>query len=135
MKSNHLRSPMRVARGLGSAKGGTKHWWWQRLTAIALVPLSMWFVVSLLQAALFPEPYMVAEWLTSPLVAIALALLVIALFWHASLGVQVIIEDYCKTPPMKFTLLILNSFLCFGFAVISLLSIFRLHMLDLSGIL
>lgn len=124
---------MRVVRGLGSAHHGVRHWWLQRLTALALIPLSVWFIVSLLRAVLFPTPEMVADWLASPINALLLALMVVALFTHACLGVQTVVEDYVKAPFSKYGCLILNYFLCIAFAVISILSILRLHLIDIGG--
>lgn len=123
-----LRSNMRKARGLGASGHGTKHWWLQRVTAVALVPLSVWFVVHLLNAMMFPTPELVYEFLESPINALALGLLILAMFVHAYLGIQVIIEDYIKTPFFKFSCLMLNYFVCFAFAVICILSILRMHL-------
>ena len=88
-----LRSPLGRVRGLGSAKDGTNHWWAQRLTALALIPLTLWFcaaVVSLSGA----DHAAVAAWAGSPVVAGLLILLIAATFYHAYLGLQVVIEDY-----------------------------------------
>ncbi len=133
--NNHLRSNMRVARGLGSAKYGVKHWWMQRLTAVAMVPLSVWFVFSLMRAMLFEEPEMVGNWLGSPLNAVALSLFLMAMFYHSALGLQVIIEDYVKGAWKKYTLLIAINFACTALTAIAILSIIRLHFLDIPGVL
>lgn len=88
-----LRHPVATARGLGSAKDGVSHWWMQRLTAIALGLLTPWFVVfavSLIGADQMAVRASVAQ----PLTAVLLLAFVIALFWHARLGLQVVIEDY-----------------------------------------
>jgi len=88
-----LRDPLAVARGLGSAKDGTSHWWTQRLTAMALFLLTPWFiwlVVSLVGA----EQQAVRAMLASPLNASLLLAFLLALFRHAQLGMQVIVEDY-----------------------------------------
>ena len=88
-----MRSALGRVRGLGSAKSGTGHWWAQRLTAIALVPLAVWFVLSLL-AHLGAPHAAVAHWIGRPVNAVLLLALIVALFHHLQLGLQVVIEDY-----------------------------------------
>lgn len=88
-----MRSPLGRARGLGSAKEGVSHWWHQRLTAIALVPLLFWFVVSVI-ANVGADYAAMRDWLGAPGNATLLILLIIAAFHHAQLGIQVVIEDY-----------------------------------------
>lgn len=90
-----LRTPLGRALGLGSAKAGFAHWWSQRMSAAALVPLGLWFVLSI--AGLPSTDYWaVAAWVGEPLHAILLILLLVSLLYHSSLGVQVIIEDYVR---------------------------------------
>lgn len=129
--SPRYQSSLKQARGHGPSRHAVQHWWVQRLTALALVPLGVWLAVSLIRVAQYPDPFMVADWMSSPIRAGALALLVVAMFWHLKLGLQVIIEDYMHCPCKKYTLLILNNFICFAAAGMSLLAILRLHMLDL----
>ncbi len=87
------RTPLARARGLGAAHEGVHHWWMQRVTAAANVALVIWLVASIVQVA--GAPYdVVTAWIGQPLVAILLVLTVIATFYHAALGVQVIAEDY-----------------------------------------
>jgi succinate dehydrogenase / fumarate reductase membrane anchor subunit len=100
-----LRSPLGRARGLGSAKDGTHHWWAQRVTAIALVPLTVWFVASVIGLAGAPLIELQA-WVASPVVAVLLLILVGATFQHARLGVQVVIEDYVHHEGVKVALLL-----------------------------
>lgn len=88
-----LRDPLKIVRGLGSAKEGVHHWWAQRVTAIALVPLTVWFVVSLIGVAGAGHDQVIA-WIGHPLVAVLLICLIVAVFHHAQLGMQVIYEDY-----------------------------------------
>lgn len=88
-----LRSPLGTARGLGSAKSGTDHWVVQRVTAIALVPLVIWFVIGLIAHIGAPHAEMRA-WIGSPISAVLMVALVIMMFHHAQLGLQVVIEDY-----------------------------------------
>lgn len=96
----NFRTPLSQVRGLGSAKEGSHHWWMQRLTAVALVPLCLWFVVSLI--SLSQADYVsVVAWFGSPLVTVLLLCLVWALFHHAQLGVQVVLEDYVEAEWLK----------------------------------
>lgn len=104
-----LRTPLAKVRGLGSAKEGTHHWWAQRLTSIALVPLSLWFIYSLVSMTTLD--YMAAiGWLQTPMTSILLILFVFALFYHAQLGMQVVIEDYVGNEALKITSIILLKF-------------------------
>ena len=102
----NLSTPLAKARGLGSAKSGTHHWIAQRLTAIALIPLSFWFVFSLVCITELNHQT-ATEWVQSPLVAVFLLLFIITLFHHAQLGLQVVIEDYIDCKVVKITGLIL----------------------------
>ena len=122
-----LRSPLGRVRGLGSAKEGTKHWWYQRLTAIALVPLSLWFAVSVLTYASADYATAVA-WMSSPLITSLFALLIVALFYHAQLGLQVVIEDYVHLEWLKIASLIVMKFACIVLATVSLVSVIRLSL-------
>lgn len=99
-----LRTPLKVARGLGSSRSGVHHWWVQRVTAVALVPLSIWFLFVLggmLHAANFAE---VVAIIAQPVHAIFLIVFTICMFWHGALGLQVIIEDYVHTRWLEVTL-------------------------------
>lgn len=119
------RSPLARVRGLGSAKEGVSHWWAQRLTALALVPLAIWFVASVAAHAGADYEAMRA-WIGSPLVASLLILLIVATFYHVYLGVQVVIEDYVHSEGLKIAGLIAvkgASILLGVIAVISVLSI------------
>ena len=101
-----LRSPLGRVRGLGSAKSGTEHFWAQRVTAVALIPLTVWFVYSIL--ALGDGEHAVASaWMQSPLNAVLLLLLVVATFHHMQLGLQVVIEDYIHAEYMKIVMLVI----------------------------
>jgi succinate dehydrogenase / fumarate reductase membrane anchor subunit len=95
-----LRSPLGRVRGLGSAKEGVNHWWAQRLTAFALIPLTVWFVISLL-TVMGADYAVVRAWVGSPVVAGLLILLIAATFYHAYLGLQVVIEDYVHSEAWK----------------------------------
>lgn len=101
-----IRTPLAHARGLGSAKSGTAHWWAQRLTAIALVPLIVWFTVSIIVMTGSGHDTVVA-WIGNPLTAVLMILLIVAVFHHMQLGLQVVIEDYVHTRWTQITLLLL----------------------------
>jgi len=131
--SSDLRTELGKVKGLGSAKHGVSHWMWQRLTAIAMVPLSIWFICAVVGSLLSPDVVQVATWFSSPLHAIPLVLLLLALFIHAKLGVQVVIEDYVHTPFMKYALLLLNKLVCYVFIVISIMAVLKLHFLNIGA--
>ncbi len=88
-----LRTPLGKVLGAGSAKSGVQHWWMQRLTSVALVPLSVWFVVSLLSLPSFDHATVVA-WMSGSWTALLLILFVLVAAWHSQLGVRVVVEDY-----------------------------------------
>ncbi len=118
----NLRTPLARARGLGSAKEGSHHWWHQRLTAIALVPLSLWFIFSLI--SMVGADYMtVVYWLRLPYVSVLLILFIVALFYHTVLGLQVVIEDYIDSEWQKIACIILVKFLGVIGVLASVLSI------------
>ena len=95
-----LRTPVARARGLGSAKEGLHHWWVQRVSAVGLIPLSIWFVASVVGLA-GADHAAVAAWLGNPVVAVLMVLLVAAALYHAQLGMQVVYEDYIHTHWLK----------------------------------
>jgi succinate dehydrogenase / fumarate reductase, membrane anchor subunit len=127
-----LRTGMSKVKGLGSAHHGVSHWIWQRVTAIALIPLSLWFVYSLVTLMLAPAVLNVAAWFASPINTVAMALLLVALLVHAKLGVQVVIEDYVHGPFWKYTLLLLNTFACWALAAVGIVAVLKLHSLDVA---
>jgi succinate dehydrogenase / fumarate reductase membrane anchor subunit len=90
-----LRSPLGQVLGTGSARQGVHHWWVQRLTSIALVPLSIWFLVSLLSLPSL-DHWVVSAWMAHSVTALLLILLVLVAAWHSQLGLQVIVEDYVR---------------------------------------
>ncbi|MDH4458787.1 MAG: succinate dehydrogenase, hydrophobic membrane anchor protein [Nevskia sp.] len=120
-----LRSPLSQARGLGSAKEGVGHWWVQRLTAIALIPLSLWFVISVARFPLLDHATMVA-WIKAPLVAVALAMFFVAMIYHATLGVQVVIEDYVGNEGTKLVSIVLVKFALYAIAAASVFAVLKI---------
>ncbi len=119
------RTPLGRVRGLGSAKEGTAHWWAQRLTAIALVPLILWFVISLL-SMIGADHAAVKAWLGQPLPAVLAVLLIVATFHHAQLGLQVVIEDYVHNEGAKLTLIVLIKFAAVALAALAVFAVLKL---------
>lgn len=102
-------------RGLGSAKEGVHHWWLQRVTAVSNAALMVWFVASLI--ALPSLDYTsVVLWLRQPVAAVPMLLLIVSVFWHFRLGVQVMIEDYIHGPNRVLAMLALNFYALGGAA-------------------
>ena len=105
-----LRSPLSRVLGSGSAREGTDHWWQQRVSAVGLVLLGAWFLVSFAGLNDYRQETP-QEWVGAPLNALLLLLTVAALARHSSLGVQVIIEDYVHSTGLKVSALVLNKFI------------------------
>jgi succinate dehydrogenase / fumarate reductase membrane anchor subunit len=106
-----LRSPLGRARGLGSARAGSKHWWAQRLTSLALVPLTLWFIWSVLHLA-GASQVDIADWLSNPIRLALLLALIAATFHHLQLGLQVVIEDYVPHEGVKLASVLAVKGLC-----------------------
>jgi succinate dehydrogenase / fumarate reductase membrane anchor subunit len=120
-----LRSPLGRALGLGSAKEGVAHWWAQRVTAVALIPLVLWFVAALV-ALTGADRSMVVAWLREPFPAIVTVLLLIAGLYHMSLGIQVVIEDYIHNEATKISAIVLNKLLAFAIAAAGIFAVLRI---------
>ncbi len=116
---------MSRARGLGSAKRGVGHWTAQRISAVALVPLTLWFVWSIMHLG-GADQARVRDWLSRPATAILMSLTVIATFYHLSLGVQVVIEDYLHREGVKLTALLLVKGLIVLTAAAALFTVLRI---------
>lgn len=125
MVEKQLRSPFNRARGLGSAREGFGHWWMQRITAVALVPLALWFAASLIARAR-NEYGGVVLWLRTPPTTVLMVLLLIALFYHTALGLQVVVEDYVHTDRIKMPTVVLIHLGCFALAVAGIIATLRI---------
>lgn len=120
-----LRSPLGKAKGLGSAKDGLHHWWAQRVTAVALIPLTIWFAFSV--AGMRGMDYQTAvECLGSPLSATLLISLIISAFYHAGLGMQVVFEDYVSTKCTRVACIVGTNLLLFFLAIAAILAVVRI---------
>lgn len=122
-----LQSPIGRVRGLGSAKEGVHHWWAQRLTAIALVPLSLWFIYSLVVVT-GADYTTVTAWLGNTLNAALMLLFLFSLYYHAVLGVQVVIEDYIDSEWQKITCLILVKFLAWIAGLSATIAVLKVYL-------
>jgi succinate dehydrogenase / fumarate reductase membrane anchor subunit len=120
-----MRAPLAHVRGHGSAKSGAHHWWAQRLSAVALIPLLLWFVASLTSVATADYATAVA-WLGSPWRSALLILLIGAIFYHAQLGMQVVFEDYISTHWLQVASIVLVRFLAFLLAAVSIIAVLRI---------
>lgn len=123
--ANDLRNPLKRARGLGSAQSGVHHWWTQRVTAAALVLLGIWFVVLVL--GLLHADYATARAaVAKPWNAVLLVAFLVTTFWHAVLGLQVVIEDYVHTRWKEVSLLVAIKFLAVLGALAGALAVLRI---------
>lgn len=129
MGRHRMRTPLSRARGLGSAKEGVEHWWIQRATAAALIPLTVWFAASLI--AITGSDYgTVIAWFKKPLTPILMVLLLIALFHHMALGLRVVVEDYVHSDRIKIPTVVTIRFACFALAVAGIYGTLRIALVD-----
>ena len=119
------RTPLARARGLGSARDGVGHWWAQRLTAIALIPLVVWFAISLVMLS-GADYTVVRAWIGSPLVMMLLVLTIAVGLHHAQLGMQVVIEDYVGGDGWKLALIVIVKFIAVLFGLGAIVAILRI---------
>ena len=120
-----MTSPLRRAKGLGSAKEGTDHWFMQRVTAIANLPLMLWLVYSAVQNAGATHAEF-TSWLAHPINAILMILVIISVFYHAKLGSQVVTEDYIHSEGLKMVKLIGQKLFFFGMAIAAIFSVLKI---------
>lgn len=120
-----LRSPMGRVLGLGAAKKGVSHWWSQRVTAVALVVLTLWFVASLLRLGNFNHQ-VVTSWIGEPLNAVLLSLLIATAAYHSLLGVQVVVEDYVANKGWKIVTMLLLNFIHVTLAALGIFAVLRI---------
>lgn len=122
---SNYRTPLSKVKGLGSAKEGTDHFWKQRLTAIALIPMVLWLAFSI--ASLPSMDYIaIREWLSQPFNAIVMILFMIAGFSHARLGLQVVIEDYVSAHGTRTAAIIAVTFIAAALGVTGVFSVMRI---------
>ncbi len=125
MNEHQVRTPLSRAKGLGSAKEGVEHWWVQRVTAAALIPLTVWFAASLI--AIVGSDYgTVIAWFKEPLTSVLMGAMLIALFHHMALGLQVVIEDYVHPDRVKIPLVVAIRLACFALAAAGLYATLRI---------
>ncbi len=123
--STELRTPLKRAKGWGSAKSGTHHFWVQRLTGLALIPLTLWFCFGL--ASLPSMSYAdFTAWLSTPYSAIMMILTLAAVFYHYALGLQVIIEDYVSDHAVRTAAIIATYFFSIIVAVTGIFSVLKI---------
>lgn len=120
-----MRSPLGRARGLGAAHAGTGHAWAQTITAIALVPLSLWFVCGMIRM-IGASRADVSHWLSGPVPMVLMILLIVATFHHLQLGVQAVIDDYVRTPALHLWSLLLVKGAAIVLAVLCIVSVLRI---------
>lgn len=119
------RTPLSRVKGLGSAKSGTSHWWMQRVTAVALIPLSFW-LINFLGLSLTAPYQQTLAWLTAPVNTVCIIAWIIAVFYHAGLGLQVVIEDYVAAEgPKIISIWVVHLFFLF-LAITALLAVVRI---------
>ena len=119
-----FRSPLSKAMGSGSAKHGFSHWWLQRVSAIALIPLTLWFVYSMVCLSTSGY-YEAVEWLSSPFNATIMLLFTLTALFHGQTGLQTVIEDYIHTTWLNLTLLLSVKFASVIMAVLAIISVFK----------
>jgi succinate dehydrogenase / fumarate reductase membrane anchor subunit len=122
-----LRTGLGRVRGLGSARDGVAHWWAQRVTAVALVPLTLWFVFSVAQlAGAGASQDAVRAWIAAPVPTVLLLLLIVATFQHLSLGLQTVIEDYIHHEETKLAVQLAQKFACVALALAAIVAVLRI---------
>ena len=120
-----MRSPLGRARGLGSARAGAAHWWAQRITSIALIPLTLWFLCAMIRM-IGATREDVVFWMAGPLPIVLMIALVIATFYHLQLGLQIVIEDYVTNDALRIGSILLVKGLSLLLALACIVSVLKL---------
>jgi succinate dehydrogenase / fumarate reductase membrane anchor subunit len=120
-----LMTPLNRVLGLGAAKGAGEHWWLQRVTAVALLPLGLWFAYALLTLQSF-DYASVSTWVREPLTSIMLLLLVVAVGYHSALGVQVVVEDYVSGKGLRAATLLASTLAHFGLTIATVFAVLKI---------
>lgn len=123
--SSRMQTPLSEVRGLGTAREGTAHFWWQRLTAVANIPLTLFLVFSIV-AHIGTDHTQVAAYLGSPLVSIGLMLFILSTVFHMYLGMKTVIEDYIHHEGLKILALMSSTFFCIAIGFASLFAVLKL---------
>ena len=121
----NLRTPLGRVRGLGSAKSGTEHWWMQRVTAIANIPLTIGLIIVLV-SLIGADHATVSARLGHPMIAMMMLAFVVSVMWHMRLGMQVVIEDYVHGEGAKIACVLANTFFSVVIAIASIYAILKL---------
>ena len=129
-KHKSIITPLKAARGLGSDKSSFHHWWMQRVTAVALIPLTLWFMFCAVQVIANGSYDRAYEWLSHPVHGLLMLLYVVASLYHAALGLKVVIEDYIHSEKLKIATIFAVNFTCIT-AVIA--SVYAILMVSLKG--
>jgi len=120
-----LRSPLGRARGLGSARAGSRDWWLSRLTSLALVPLTIWFIFSVIHLT-GASHQVVIDWLSSPVSLVLMLSLIVATFHHMQLGLQVVIEDYVHQDGAKLGAILAAKAACVLLALACIVAVLKI---------
>jgi len=126
MSQDLKKTPLGAAIGLGSAKNGTGHWWMQRVSAVLMIPLAIYLLVSFVSLASLDHGT-VTRWMQQPLVTAAMLMFVLSMFFHSELGTQVVVEDYVGGKAKVVTLLLLK-FLHILLAIVAVIAILRISL-------
>jgi succinate dehydrogenase / fumarate reductase membrane anchor subunit len=120
-----LRTPLSKVKGLGSARQGVSHWWHQRLTSLLMLPLIFLLAIWVTGLPQLDHASFIA-WVGTPLISVCLIFLIGAMFYHAQLGLQVVIEDYVASHGLRTASIVAVGFLCLLFTVIGVISVLRI---------